>query len=254
MKIVAQFDPTAPQYTQTFLQTPPSGKIITTIQPGPGKMVLFNQSLVNMILTFPNSGYVDYAPAGSYRIFDMELPNWNISWSGIAPLSILSENSGITDETSLVTVVVYEQSENIPTIEPATSFVNPFDVQLFVGNDPESATFSGTGTNAFTITSAFFNGSVTYLSAIYFAAVQTASSSDHADLTITVSNLNTFGGSWKQTVHLNSNNNNYYYWPFNPAMPCSSPSQSITITGTLSNVAGAGVSVTNTISALFYVV
>jgi len=254
MKIVSQFDPSDPQFTQSFLQTPPTGKIVTTIQPGPGKMVIFNQSLINLILTFPNSGFIDYVPAGSYRIFEMDLPNWNITWSGVTPVSIFSQESGITSETSLVTVVVYELSENIPTIQSATSFANPLDYQLFSGTDPQSTTFSGTTANIFTLTSTNFPNSTIYISNIYLSAVQTNASADHADLNITLSNINTAGGIWKQIIHLNNTNNNYYHWPFNPPIPCSAPSQSISVVGTLTNVAGAGVSATNCIAAEFYIV
>ena len=258
MKLVAQFDPTAAQFnppgTSPPSGNPPAGTVNLGNRPGDGKFLVFNQSLINLVLTFPATGFVDYVPAGTYRYFEMSLPVWVINWSGIpgSTVAVLGLQSPISNETSLVTFVVYEPSEAVPTIEPATSFVNPFDTQLFVGPDNQSTTFSGTAASLFTLSSGTFPGTTTFLSHIIVSAIQTAASGDHADLNITITNISNFGGSPKYIIHFNNLNNNTYPIPFNPPLPALTTGTAINVVGTLTNVVGAGISVTSAISAYFY--
>lgn len=253
MKIVAQFDPTATQFSP-IAGSGPFGIIQTGIAPGDGKIMVFNQSLVNLVLTFSNTGFVDYVPAGTYRYFEMSLPNWNIAWSSNPGFVVEVNNiSGLlSSEVSLVTVVSYQPSEQVPTIEPATSFINPYNSQVYIGPDNQSTTFTGTAANLFTLSSAAVPGTTTYLSHIVISAVQTASGSDHADLNVTITGITNFGGAPHYIMHLNNLNNATYPIPWNPPLPANAVGTSINIVGTLTNVAGAGISSTCAISAFFY--
>jgi len=256
MKIVTQFDPTDSQFSPggPVSGSPPTGTINCQLPAGDGKIMIFNQSLVNLILTFNNAAMADYVPAGTYRYFELSLPNWNITWAGLpgTTLPVLDVASPISNENSVVTVVVYEPSETIPTIEPATSFVNPFDSQLFIGCDNQSTTFSGTSANIFTLSSGTFPGTVTYLSHIIISSVQTNASGDHADLNVTINNISSFGGNPHYIMHINNVNNGTYPIPFNPPLPASAPNIPINVVGTLTNVAGSGISATCACSAYFY--
>lgn len=253
MKIVTQFDPTNPIFGGS-LTTVPQGVISCQIPPGPGKILVFNQSLVNMIFTFNNAAYTDYVPSGTYRYFELSLPNWNITWSATSVNPNVSTNSAISNAISLVTVVSYEESELVPTIEPATSFVNPWDSQNYMGVDIQSTHWSGTGTTLFTLTSATFPGTMTYMAGLWLTTVPTAASADKGTLEVTITGIGGFGGTFKAYVYSDNQpgSQQQYTYVFAPQIPSTVPNTAIVVTGTKVATAGAGFSNVCAVTAQFY--
>lgn len=254
MKIVTQFDPTSTTFGSGNFTTPASGVIQCQIPPGPGKIMVFNQSLVNMILTFNNAAFTDYIPSGTYRYFEMSLPNWNISWVATSINPNVNTNSTISNAISLVTIVSYELSETVPTIEPATSFVNPWDSQNYMGVDIQSTHWSGTGTTLFTLASSTFPGTMTYLAGLWLTTVPTAASADTGTMEVQITGIGGFGGTFKTYIYADNNSDSHrlYAFNFSPTIPATLPNQAITITGTKVSTAGSGFSNTCAVSAQFY--
>lgn len=254
MKIVTQFDPTDPQFGGGNLTTPPTGVIKCQIPPGPGKVMIYNQSLVNMIITFNNAAFTEYVPAGTYRLFEMSLPNWNITWLATAVNPNVSTNSAISSAISLVTVVSYELSEIVPSIQPATSFINPFDTQMYQGVDIQSTHWSGTASTLFQLNSATFPGTMTYIAGLWLTTVPTANSADNGTLEVVISGIGGFGGSFKAYIFSNNSTDSFRIYPFNfsPAIPAVLPNTAITINGNKVSTAGAGFSNTCAVTAHFY--
>lgn len=149
MKIAARFTPNA----QSFINATTgiaSGTFNATLPPGSGKMLIYNGSLIDLIFTFGVSTYQDIVPAQTARIFQFALADWgHIQWQSVLPVPAYTLAGVITTNTTC-TVVVYENSEDIPNTFATTSYVDPFNVVIQAGRDIE---FTGlfTGTGAFTL-------------------------------------------------------------------------------------------------------
>jgi fibronectin-binding autotransporter adhesin len=102
MNIVATFDPSA-KTNDTFNAVMPNGT---------GRMVIYNESNVNLVLTFQN-GYTGYVPAWTIMLFCISAGSTQIAWRQLSVLN--TANNPI----SAVIVEVYEMSEKILGTFPA---------------------------------------------------------------------------------------------------------------------------------------
>lgn len=190
MKIAAQFSPNAQAAISTTTGLA-SGSFNAQLPQGPGKILVYNASLVDLIFSFGVSTFVDLVPAQSIRIFELELASWLISWKSMVPVSAFLL-TGVQTSSALCTVIAYENSEDVPAISSTTSYVDPYNVVIQAGRDIE---FTGTftGNTAFTLqTISTFNRPV-YLQKIVVSIQPTKTQIDFATLDLVDNIGNDFG-------------------------------------------------------------
>lgn len=264
MKITNQFDPTDQQFSvsvainngQTFT-TQQQGTFNPNITAGYGKLLVINQSNCDLTFYFAG-GLVDYIPARSYRVFEVSLPSWTVNWIATNfPADFIQPN--VTQRVSQVTIVSYDQSENVGPIEPVTNTNYLWSPADTIIQDPQFGQIAGTSTTPVTLTPGVYINPYTdisplvYLQQISLSINQTASSSDHADIQININTPQSLGGNWKQVVHVNNTSNNVYIWNFSPALASNSLQNNLNVSFTLLNVTGSGISGTGCYgAALFY--
>lgn len=229
MKIVAQFNPNTPT---NGLSNPSSGSFNATIRPGPGKILVINNSIVDLIFNFTSTADSDIVPALSYRIFEMALASWVINWSSVNAIQYQNFSTNTVGTETIV--IAYEISEDIPILNTLASFINPRSSNLTSIQLPLSLTISGTAASQGVLQRNAGTNQHIYISWISAFLVQTASSSDSATLymkdLVAGSNITLFEG------HINNVNNQAYYARYDP------PYDTNAVTCTLTTVAGSGVS------------
>lgn len=244
MKIAARFNPTNSALGAGSIGT---GTFNATLRPGPGKLLVVNNSLYDIIFTFTPTSDQDIVPALTNRLFQLNLSNWNnIQWSTAIP--IISNLATLNTSGTLVTCIVYEPSENVPGVA-SNGMLSSFSAAVQAEYIPQNLPISGTTTSQGTLTLTPGPGQVLYCPLLIVSVTQTNSSSDHADLFIDDAAIG--GITIAGPFHINNVTNYCVPIGFSPAY--NDGTTTMQLACTLARVAGSGVSVPCSVTAMFYI-